>query len=298
VHVPEHPPLPAGQHRFALFRTADPGYFSAIGIPLLRGRSFSDNERLDNDKYVIVDQKLVQDLFPHEDPLGKHLHVNWHTSAGENYEIVGVVGDTLYRVGQPKRRGTMWFPILGGVPGNSSDVMLAVRTRGNPEAVALPVQKAIARLDLSLPVKNVLTMEQIIGESTANSSFDATLVVLFAAISLLLAAVGLYGVLAYLVAQRTVEIGVRIALGADRVSVLRLVLFDGIRPALLGLILGLAGSAAATRLIVSVLYRTNPLDATVFAAVVVTLLVVAALACLLPAWRAAGLDPMQALRTE
>ena len=297
VIVPEHPSLSSGQHRFALYRTADPGYFSAIGIPLLRGRFFTDNERLNNDRFVIISQELAKEFFPHEDPLGKHVHVAWRTEAGEDYEIIGVAGDSLYRVGQPIR-AMMWFPILGGSRELSSDIDLVVRTHGNPESAALPVQKAIGSIDPDLPVKNVLTMDQIIGKSTANSRFDATLVLIFAAISLLLAAVGLFGVLSYLVTQRTTEIGVRIALGADRGSVLRLILFDGLRPAVLGLILGLTGSAAATRLIVSVLYGTNPLDAVVFAVVVVTLLAVGTVACLLPAWRAARLDPMRALRTE
>jgi len=297
VNISEHPPLPAGQHRFAIFRTADPGYFSAIGIPLIRGRLFTPDERMDNDKYVIVNQEFVRDFFPHEDPLGKHLHENWRSAAGEDYEIVGVVGDTLYEIGQPKR-AMMWFPILGGFPGNSSDVVLAVRTRGEPEAMTLTVQKAIASLDPELPVKNVLTMEQIVGQSTADSSFSAKLVLAFAGVSLLLAAVGLYGVLAYLVTQRTQEIGIRMALGAERERVLSLVLLDGLRPAFIGLGLGIAASTAATRLIRSALYGTSPLDATVFVSVIATLLVTALAACLLPAWRAARIDPMQALRTE
>jgi predicted permease len=297
VEIPEHPPLPAGQHQFALFRTADPGYFSTIGIPLIRGRFFMQNERMDNDKYVIVNQQFIREFFPSEDPLGKHLHEHWRSSAGENYEVAGVVGDTLYKIGQPKRP-MMWFPILGGVPENSRDVELVVRTHGDPEVMALPVQKAIATLDPELPLKNVLTMEQIVSKSTANSSFSATLTLAFAGLSLLLAAVGLYGVLAYIVTQRTQEIGIRMALGAERERVLSLILLDGLRPALVGLALGIAASAAATRMIRSVLYGTSPLDATVFVSVITTLLVVALSACLLPAWRATRIDPMQALRTE
>jgi ABC-type antimicrobial peptide transport system permease subunit len=147
-------------------------------------------------------------------------------------------------------------------------------------------------------VKNVLTMEQIVGKSTANSSFSATLVLSFAGFSLLLAAVGLYGVLAYLVTQRTGEIGIRMALGARRERVLRLVLIDGLQPALLGLVIGIAASLAVTRLISSVLYGTSPLDPSVFLSVVATLLISATVACLLPAWRAAQIDPMCALRAE
>ena len=141
-------------------------------------------------------------------------------------------------------------------------------------------------------------MEQVIGRSTAASSFDATLVLAFAVLSLILAAVGLYGVLAYLVAQRTTEIGIRIALGARRGQVMQLVLVDGLRPALIGLIAGIACSLAAVRLIQAVLYGTSPLDLSVFVSVIATLFLVATAACALPAWRASRLDPMQALRTE
>ena len=141
-------------------------------------------------------------------------------------------------------------------------------------------------------------MEHIVGRSTANSSFSATLVLSFAAFSLLLAAVGLYGVLAYLVTQRTGEIGIRMALGARREWVLRLILIDGLRPALLGLGIGIVMSLGVTRLIGSVLYGTSPLDVGVFLAVIATLLISATGACLFPAWRAARINPMSALRAE
>jgi putative ABC transport system permease protein len=143
-----------------------------------------------------------------------------------------------------------------------------------------------------------MTLREAIGKSTIDSQFDSILVMAFAVIALVLAAAGLYGVLAYLVTQRTSEIGIRIALGAQRKQVLRLVLIDGLRPALIGLMLGLAGSAVVVRLIRSMLYETSPLDASVFAMVAAILLSVAVLACMMPAWRASRLNPMQALRTE
>lgn len=141
-------------------------------------------------------------------------------------------------------------------------------------------------------------MEQIVGESTASSSFTATLVLSFAGLSLLLAAVGLYGVLAYLVTQRTTEIGIRVALGAERESVMGLMLLDGLRPALIGLVLGMGASIALTRLIRTVLYGTSPLDGTVLALVMATLLISSTAACLVPAWRAARINLMHALRSE
>ena len=297
VWVAEHPPLPSGEHRFAAYRTADPGYFRAMEIPLVRGRFFQDNERLDHDKVVIVNQALVRQDFPHDDPLGKHLRVEWRTPQGENYEIVGVVQDSAYEIGRPPRP-MMWMPVLSGIPGATGDNTLVVRGRSNVNALALPVQKILAGLDPDLPVKEVLTMDEVIGESTANSSFSAALTLAFAGLALLLAAVGLYGVLAYLVTQRTAEIGVRMALGAERDRVLAMVLLDGLRPALLGLALGIVASAGATRLIASILYKTSPLDSVVFIAVSAALLLTASTACLFPAWRASRLDPMQALRAE
>jgi putative ABC transport system permease protein len=191
----------------------------------------------------------------------------------------------------------MWFPILSGIPG-TGDSVLVVRSEGDVMSLATPIQKLIASVDPELPVKNILTMEQIVGESTANSSFTATLVLSFAGLSLLLAAVGLYGVLSYLVTQRTPEIGIRMALGAERERVLRLMLLDGLRPALVGLVFGMAASVAISRLIRSVLYGTSPLDPTVFILVILTLLLASTAACLVPAWRAARIDPMRALRSE
>jgi putative ABC transport system permease protein len=189
----------------------------------------------------------------------------------------------------------MYFPILEG--GGNSD-MLAVRTESEPLQLSVPVQKQIASLDPELPVSDVLTMNQVIGESLVNASLSATLVLAFAILSLLLASVGLYGVLSYLTAQRTTELGIRMALGAQRGQVLQLMLVDGLRPALLGLGLGLAVSVVATRVLQSLLFGTKPLDPVVLSGVIATLLAVAVLACLAPAWRASRLDPMQALRTE
>jgi putative ABC transport system permease protein len=160
------------------------------------------------------------------------------------------------------------------------------------------VQKQIAALDPALPVSEVLTMDQIIGDSLGNASLTATMVLAFAVLSLILASVGLYGVLSYLMTQRTTELGIRIALGAQRDQVLRLMLFDGLRPALFGLAFGLVAGLATTRVFASMLFGTRPLDPVVIGSVVLTLLVVAVLACLVPAWRASRLDPMQAIRVE
>jgi ABC-type antimicrobial peptide transport system permease subunit len=215
----------------------------------------------------------------------------------EVYEIIGVVGDTIHEIGQPIKV-TIYRSILTGNPMQDSVATIVVRAAVEPLSLATPIQKEIAALDPEMPTYKVRTMQQIVGEATASQSFSASLVLAFALLSLMLAAVGLYGVLAYLVTQRVSEIGIRMALGAQRGEILRLVLFDGMRPVLFGLVLGLVGGAVAGMLIKSILYGTRPLDPIVFAGMVGSLLVTAAIASAIPALRACRIEPTQALRTE
>jgi len=293
--IPEHPPITPGTALpDALYRTADPEYFKALQIPLLKGRFFTGEDRVGRPKTVIISRQLAQEYFPGEDPLGKHLHVVPYGNV--DHEIVGVVADTLYQVGQPAK-AAMYFPLLNG-DNNPGGLTLAVVTASDPLAFSVSIQEQIAALDPELPVSDVFTIQQIIERSLGNASLSTSLMLGFAVLSLILASVGLYGVLSYLTTQRTGEIGVRMALGAQREEVLRLLLSDGMRPALFGLTLGLAASVGAVRLIQSMLYGARPLDPAVFAAVAATLLAVAVLACLVPAWRASRIDPMGALRNE
>lgn len=288
-NIVENPPLPQDKALLALNRTADPEYFEAIGIPILRGRTFNGSLRLNSADEVIVDQLFVDTFLPGEEPIGKHLHTN-----GRDYVIVGVVGTTRFAIGEDPKPIKYFSLEAGEMP----VVTLVIRSDQKLEQFALPVQRIVSGMDPDLPVSDVLTMSQLLGKSTVDASFNATLLVAFATLSLLLAAVGLFGVLSYIVAQRTSEIGIRIALGAQREQVLRRMLFDGMLPALSGLVLGLAVAAESARLLRTMLYQTQPMDPAVFAAVAVTLLSVAAIACLVPAWRASRLDPVQALRTE
>ena len=293
--IREHPALPKGQVHDASTYFADPGYFNAMQIPLLQGRLFQADERLDHSNEVIVNQDFVRQFLKSENPLGKHIKVDVEVpGADAGLEIVGVVADTLEDAsGAPNP--AIYYPFYSGTQRSAT---LVIRTTQAPSAMALPAQQAIAGIDPGLAVANVLTMDQILGQSTIGASFDATLLLAFAVISLLLAAVGLFGVLSYIVAQRTAEIGIRIALGAQRTQVMRLMLRDGLQPALSGLLLGLIASAGVAQLIQSMLYGTSALDPAVYILVSATLLVTAVLACALPAWRASRLDPMTALRLE
>lgn len=291
MSVVEHPPLPRGEGFDILARGADPGYFAAVQIPLVSGRSFTPDERLDRAHVVILSRSAAQAMFPGEDPIGKHLHDD---SDGGVLEVIGVVADTRWYVTEPVHP-MLYVPIYGN---DYSVATIIVRSSHHVESFATPIEKLVSQMDPDLPVSDVMTIRQAIGKSTAGNEFDSVLLLAFAVVALVLAATGLYGVLAYLVAQRTSEIGIRIALGAQRDQVLGLMLSDGLRPAFIGLLLGLAASAATTRFIKAMLYDTQPLDLEVFAAVAALLVASAALACLEPAWRASRLDPMHALRTE
>jgi predicted permease len=289
----EVPPPAIGKFFDASARSVDPGFFQAMQIPLIRGRFFRDNERLNHANVAIVTPAFVHQFFPNSDPIGKHIN-DGNFDGPQVFEIVGVVGDTRENLAG-EMQPTVYYPLYRGSFGFSH---LVIRGGDDVQDFALPVQKILATMDPDLAVGDILTMDQILGKASLDASFDATLLVSFAVLSLVLAGVGIFGVLSYMVAQRTAEIGIRIALGAQRDQVLRLMLADGLKPAFAGLVFGLAGSVAAVRLVRSMLYETRPLDPAVFLLVSVVLVLVAGAACMVPAWRASRLNPMQALRTE
>jgi predicted permease len=289
--VEGRPQMP-GQFLDAAVRGADPDYFRAMYIPVSRGRYFANSDRRQNSNGMVISESMARKFFADEDPIGKTLVVEWQGKP--RFEIVGIVGDVISDLDRPPEP-TMYVPLNFGRFGYGS---LVVRSRREVTALALPVQKEIATLDAELPVSDVLTMEQVIGKSAAGARFDALLVLLFAVLALILAAVGLYGLLSYLVTQRIGEIGIRVALGAQRPAVLQMILLDGLRPTAVGLLLGLAGGAICAQLIRSVLFGVRPLDVTIFALVALVVLSVAVTASFLPSWRASRFDPMVALRCE
>jgi len=284
------PPLPPGEFLDAVIRSADPGYFKAAGIPLKRGRFFSESEWGDTADKAVISESMATAFFPNEDPIGKVLRLNDR----DRYEIVGIVGDarqTLSRDPEP----TMYFPIYRG---NYNFAALMVRAEKDPNLLSLPVQKLMRGLDSDLPAVTVRTMDEMLWGATQSSRFNLTLIGLFAGLAVVLASIGLYGVLAYTVHQRTNELGLRMALGADRSSISTFVIRQGLRPVLIGLIAGIAGGLAATRLLQTMLYQVSPTDPVVLTAVVVLFFVITVAACVLPALRATRIDPAIALRAE
>jgi len=284
------PPLPAGQFLDAVVRAADPDYFKAAGIRLKRGRVFTSAEWLKAADKAVITESMAAAFFPNEEPLGKRIHI----SDRDIYEIVGIVGDARQNLASPAEP-TMYFPLFRG---DYPYATLIVRAAGDPNLLSLPIQKQMRGLDPDLPAVTVRTMDEIMWGSTEQNRFGLTLIAIFAALAVILASVGLYGVLAYSVSRRTGELGIRIALGARGSAITRLIVWQGLKPALAGIAVGTGGGLAATRLLQTMLYDVSPTDPAVLAAVAVLLLTIALAACLLPAWRATRIDPVVALRVE
>jgi predicted permease len=284
------PPPPPGHFLDAVFRSADPDYFQTVGIPLKRGRVFTPFDRLDAAKKAIITESMAAQFFPNEDPIGKRLL----GISDKPYEIVGIVGDTRQNLSLPPEP-TMYFPLLEGGYGFAA---LVIRAAGDPNSLSLPVQKEMRRLDADLPAVTVRTMVEVASLQTTQSRFGLTLIALFGGLALVLALMGLYGVLAYSIGQRTNELGIRIALGASSPAIARMVVWQGMKPAAAGVVAGVLLGSAATRLLQSLLFEVTPNDVPVLLAVVAVLSAVALMACFLPAWRAMRVDPVVALRAE
>ena len=286
-------PLP-GQEPGAIIRVADPQYLATMGIPLLRGRGLTDRDAAGAPPVVLVSAALARRMWPTEDPIGQHLKVSW-TSPEAHAEVVGVVGDALATGLDGDRDPTIYFPLAQSPMGRMSVV---IRTAGAPFAVVPEVRTAMRGLDADLPVEDFQAMADVVTSSMADRRYPMFLLMIFSAVAMLVAAVGVYAVLAFAVNQRTREIGIRMALGAQRRQVLRLVLRNGLGLTLAGLALGAVGGAFASRALSRLLFRVAPADPLTTGCVVVVLFVVSILAMYLPARRATRVDPMSALRNE
>lgn len=294
-------PVPPGEPgRSADWQAATPGYFEAMRTPLVRGRLIGPEDALDGNQVILINETLAREYFPGEDPIGQRIRffgnqTPWRT-------IVGVVGDVHHHgITRPVKRAffvphAQWPASANGSAPRA--MTLVVRATANPRALLPAIEQAIHRLDPALPLTQVQTLEQVVANATREQRFTTALMGGFAALALVLAAVGIFGVISYAVGQRTREIGIRMALGADVSAVRTLVLRQGMAPAVVGIVLGVGVAALLTRFLGSLLYEVAPLDALTFAFIPVLLLAVAAGSVLIPAVRASRVAPVEALRQE
>jgi len=298
-------PVPALAQRVgAVYRVCRPKYFSTMGIAIARGRDFAERDRLNVPDVVIINETLARRQFGNEDPLGKRLTFDDPRGAPNWLTIVGVVKDAKQGSWAEAVEDEIYLPwsqtspYLEATEAHSAYMTLVIRTTTNPRGFVSAVESAVWSLNKNAPVSSVVTMEEVVANAVWQQKFNLALMGIFALLALVLAAVGIYGVMAYVVAQRTHEIGIRLALGAGRGDLLRMVVVQGMRLASTGLALGLLCALALTRALSSLLYEVGTADLFTFVGVASVLLVVSFLACYLPARRAAKVDAMVALRYE
>lgn len=291
--IPEGRPATPEEEKNAQYLLVQGDYFQALAIPLQAGRVFDDRDNLQGTKVVIVNEKLARQLWPGADPIGKRFHI-WRDEKFSR-EVVGVVGDTKQTL--DKDPGNQMYVPYAQDPTWGS-LSLVARTSGEPTAMAGAVREAIRLVDKTVPAYNLKTMNDVVSTSAASRRLPMLLLSVFAGVALLLAMLGIYGITSYYVTQRTHEIGVRMALGAQIVDVLKLVLRRAMLLAVFGIGLGIAGAVAVTRYLTALLFGVQPIDVVTFGGVALALMLVALIACLIPARRATRVDPLIALRYE
>jgi len=290
----DRPAAAAGTEPIVGVHFVSPDYFKTLRIPLIKGRFFSASDRQGAPKVVVISETAVRRFWPEEDPIGKPVGVG-QGGFGDRAEVIGVVGDVRY--GQMEEP-PMPDVYISHLQSQRTNLLLSARTTGDPSSLYDAVRHEVRQLNKDVPVFDMKTMEDRIRDATARSRFSAVLLAVFASIAVILAAVGIYGVMSYLVAQRTREIGIRMALGAHSRDVLRLVVGRGALLAGAGIAIGLAGALAATRVLRTLLFEVKPEDPGTYVSIGILLAVIAMLACYIPARRAALVDPSSALRTE
>jgi predicted permease len=288
--------LPDGAEPVTSFASIAPDYFRTLGIPLIRGRDFDEHDAAKSPGVAIVSQALARKYFPGEDPVGKRLIFgNEPNDPNSRVTIVGIVGDVKgYGLDRPAP-SMLYFPYQQFTMPFMS---LMVRTTAAASDVGQTVRSAVAQVDREQPVESVKTLDEMVTGSIAQPRFRTTLLSVFAIAALVLAIVGVYGVLSYAVAQRQRELGIRAALGAEPKDLLKLVIGQGLTLTATGIAAGLAGAFALSGLLAGMLYGVGATDLRTMAAAAIALLTAALLACALPAWRAMRLDPLVALRDE
>jgi putative ABC transport system permease protein len=281
-------------------REISPGYLKTMHIPVLRGRGFTEADSASSTPVIVISQSLAKEFFPNEDPIGKHMSLELTDKFLEipttQREIVGIVGDVKIEGLDSDRSMAALYQPFEQVP--SPYMTLVLRTSNNPVGVISALTAAIHEIDPSQTLIDTMTMDEVVATSLAQRRFTMMLLVTFSALALVLAAVGIYSVLSYAVRRRIREIGIRMALGAQVRDVVRMVVVDGMRPALIGVVIGFVGALALGRVLASVIFGVSSRDAITFASVSVLLLTVALMASVLPAYRAAQVEPVITLRDE
>jgi putative ABC transport system permease protein len=292
------PPVPVGAEPEVQSLSVMGDYFRVMQIPIRVGRGFTVMDRAGQPLVAIVNEEMVRVFFPHENPIGAR--IDWARTTGPRQwmTIVGVVGDVKHSGLNQPTDPAVYAPFAQSDEAWRRWMTLAIRKQSASAGLVEEVKKQVWSLDGQIPVSDIQSMEDLMSVSLAQQRFNMSLLGLFATLALILAAVGIYGLMAYHVGQRMHEIGVCIALGAQRQDVLRLVLGDGAKLALAGIVIGVAGAIALTRVMTSLLFEVTPTDPATFAAVAILLAIVALAACWIPAWRATRIDPMVALRYE
>jgi predicted permease len=303
--IADAPTPEPGKEPGASYRVISPEYFRALGIPLLRGRDFSETDNAGAPGVVMINQTLARRFWKDEDPIGKRLRQGAVGGESPWLTVIGVVGDVRHSGLDREPKPEMYFSYAQAAAQNSSSIAsnrrritLAVRVKGNPSDYADMVRGEISRIDKDQPVTGIRTLDETVARSVTPQRFNALLLGIFACLAVLLAMIGVYGVMSFAVAGRTREIGIRMALGARGADVMRMIVGQGMLLVLFGVGIGLAASFALTRLIANLLYGTSATDPVVFAAIAALLSLVALVACYIPARRATKIDPMNALRYE
>jgi putative ABC transport system permease protein len=279
----------------AAFRVVSPDYFKTLRIPLVRGRYFDEHDTADTEGVMIVDEAFARRYFPDDDPIGKRVDEQGSLQQKGYMKIVGVVASVKHSSLDSEAKPTMY---LSSQQSPWHTMVLAVRSKTDPTALAAAIRREVLAVDNEQPVSDVQTLERVFDRAVAPQRFNSTLLALFAVIAMILAGVGIYGVLAYTVTQRAQEMGIRIALGAQSRDILRLVVGQAMTMTLVGVGVGLVGAFALTRVMEKLLYEVKPHDPVVFGGIALLLTSVALVACYVPARRAAKVDPMVALRYE
>ena len=288
-------PVPVSQRPLALNHSISPGYLQAYGIPLISGRNFNDGDKVDSPPVVLISQATAKRLFPGEDPIGHQMYFGTDNGTGLLAEIVGVVGDVRFiRLDRPDDI-EFYRPIAQRV---FPFMALTIRSSLPPNAIAGAARAALNKIDPELPIIQPTTMAEVVGQSLGQQRLTTTLLGIFAGVALLLAVIGIYGAVAYTVTQRTGEIGVRMALGAQTADVLRLVVQQGMMPVVIGLVAGILLAIGGGRVLTTQLYQVSPGNPLLLGSTAILLASVALVACLFPARRATSIDPIQAVRTE